>query len=73
MGGSNLGAYTSFNDQVPNLITAVIIYFSGSAKLIKELLARRKKRIAEEAKKPVGKPELLKADADTPDKGGDKQ
>ncbi|MBO4277587.1 MAG: ABC transporter permease [Clostridia bacterium] len=62
MGGSNLGAYTSFNDQVPNLITAVIIYFSGAAKLIKDMLSHKKKQLAEEKMRAVSAPELLKAD-----------
>lgn len=62
MGGSNLGAYTSFNDQVPNLITAVIIYFSGAAKLIKDLLSRKKKQLSEEKMRAVSAPMMLKAD-----------
>ncbi|MBR0230886.1 MAG: ABC transporter permease [Clostridia bacterium] len=62
MGGSNLGAYTSFNDQVPNLITAVIIYFSGAAKLIKDLLSRKKKQLSEEKMRAVSAPVMLKAD-----------
>lgn len=63
MGGSNLGAYTSFNDQIPNIISAVIIYFSGAAKLIKDLLSRRNHRLEEEKKKIIGKPVILSADA----------
>ena len=66
MGGSNLGAYTSFNDQVPYLITAVIIYFSGSAKLIKDILARKRKKKAEAAKIPVVKTEILCVDEKPP-------
>jgi len=62
MGGSNLGAYTSFNDQVPNLITAVIIYFSGAAKLIKDLLSRKKKQLSEEKMRAVSGTVLLNAD-----------
>ena len=39
-GGSNLAAHTSFNEYVSPLIVAVIIYFAGASKLIKDLLAR---------------------------------
>ncbi|MBR6053433.1 MAG: ABC transporter permease [Clostridia bacterium] len=41
-GGSNLSAYTSFNEYVPDLIIAVIIYFAGASKFIKDLLKRGK-------------------------------
>lgn len=41
VGGSNLAAQTSFNEYVSPLIVAVIIYFSGASKLIKDLLAKR--------------------------------
>ncbi|MBQ9468904.1 MAG: ABC transporter permease [Clostridia bacterium] len=43
VGGSNLAAQTSFNEYVSPLIVAVIIYFAGFSKLIKELLGRRKR------------------------------
>ena len=43
VGGSNLAAKTSFNEYVSPLIVAVIIYFAGFSKLIKELLGKRKK------------------------------
>lgn len=46
VGGSNLAGQTSFNEYVSSLIVAVIIYFAGFAKFIKELLNKRmKKRI----------------------------
>ena len=41
VGGSNLAAQTSFNEYVSPLIIAVIIYFSGASKLIKDLLAKK--------------------------------
>ena len=41
VGGSNLSAQTSFNEYVSPLIVAVIIYFSGASKLIKDLLAKK--------------------------------
>ena len=72
MGGSNLGAYTSFNDQVPNLITAVIIYFSGAAKLIKDMLSRKKQKLAEEKMRAVSTTEMLKDDeTETPPEAPD--
>ena len=43
VGGSNLAAQTSFNEYVSSLIVAVIIYFAGFSKFIRELLVRRKK------------------------------
>ncbi len=42
IGGSNMAASTSFNEYVSPLIVAVIIYFAGASKLIKDILARRK-------------------------------
>ena len=42
-GGFNLGVFTSFNEYVSDLIVALIIYFAGFAKFIKDLLARRRK------------------------------
>lgn len=46
VGGSNLAAQTSFNEYVSSLIIAVIIYFAGFAKFIKDLLSRKKKEKA---------------------------
>ncbi|MBQ7475527.1 MAG: ABC transporter permease [Clostridia bacterium] len=43
-GGSNLAAYTSFNEYVSPLIIAVIIYFAGASKLIKDLLGKRSRK-----------------------------
>ena len=43
-GGSNLAAQTSFNEYVSQLIVAVIIYFAGFSKLIKDVLNRKKKK-----------------------------
>ena len=45
-GGSNLAAQTSFNEYVSSLIIAVIIYFAGFSKFIKDLLSRKKKEKA---------------------------
>ncbi|MBR5411319.1 MAG: ABC transporter permease [Clostridia bacterium] len=42
-GGSYLNGKTSFNEYVPQLIVAVIIYFAGFSKLIKDFLGRKKK------------------------------
>ncbi|MBQ6262240.1 MAG: ABC transporter permease [Clostridia bacterium] len=55
-GGSNLAAHTSFNEYVSPLIVAVIIYFAGASKLIKDLLARgahKKRKVAAAAAEPV--------------------
>ncbi len=49
-GGSNLASQTSFNEYVSSLIVAVIIYFAGFSKFIKDLLAKKKK---EPKKDPV--------------------
>lgn len=43
VGGSNLAAQSSFNEYVSPLIVAVIIYFSGFSKLIKELISKARK------------------------------
>ena len=60
MGGSNLAAYTSFNEYVSPLIIAVIIYFAGASKLIKDILGKR-------AKARKAQPEAAKdAEAPTP-------
>lgn len=41
-GGANLAMQSSFNEYVSQLIIAVIIYFAGFAKFIKDLLDRKK-------------------------------
>ena len=51
VGGSNLAAQTSFNEYVSPLIVAVIIYFAGFSKLIKDLLAKQLKKAAIKADK----------------------
>ncbi|MBR6916664.1 MAG: ABC transporter permease, partial [Clostridia bacterium] len=43
VGGSNLAAQSSFNEYVSPLIVAVIIYFAGFSKLIKDLIAKIRK------------------------------
>lgn len=65
VGGSNLAAKTSFNEYVSPLIVAVIIYFAGFSKLIKELLSKRKK---EKAPPKIPDQPYLKSE-----KGGDKK
>ncbi len=45
VGGSNLAAQTSFNEYVSPLIVAVIIYFAGFSKFIREKLEGRKKTL----------------------------
>ena len=46
-GGFNLAGYTAFNEYVSNLIVAVIIYFAGFSKFIKEFIFNRKSKKAE--------------------------
>ena len=41
-GGYNLAGFTAYNEYVSDLIIAVIIYFAGFSKLIKDLLSKRK-------------------------------
>ncbi|MBO4367060.1 MAG: ABC transporter permease [Clostridia bacterium] len=75
IGGSNMAASTSFNEYVSPLIVAVIIYFAGASKLIKDILARRKVTV-ENAKdtrfapepEPSPSPgvEMLSAEEETP-------
>ncbi|MBP5230504.1 MAG: ABC transporter permease, partial [Clostridia bacterium] len=60
-GGSNMAASTSFNEYVSPLIVAVIIYFAGASKLIKDILARRK-ATAENTKDTRFAPEVPPAD-----------
>ncbi len=66
VGGSNLSAQTSFNEYVSPLIVAVIIYFSGFSKLIKDMIARSgKKKIPKDTRfKPEDYPEPVE---DKPD------
>ena len=42
-GGFNLAGFTSFNEYVSDLIIAIIIYFAGFSKLIRDLLSNVKK------------------------------
>ncbi len=41
-GGYNLAGFTAYNEYVSDLIIAVIIYFAGFSKLIKDLLSKRR-------------------------------
>ena len=56
-GGYNLAGYTAYNEYVSDLIIAVIIYFAGFSKLLRELLSRRKKAKAVVAEESVIKQE----------------
>lgn len=42
-GGFNLAGYTAFNEYVSDLIIAMIIYFAGFSKLIRDILSKRNK------------------------------
>ncbi len=48
-GGYNLAGFTAYNEYVSDLIIALIIYFAGFSKLIKDLLSRRKAARVSEA------------------------
>lgn len=48
-GGFNLSGYTGYNEYVSNMIVAVIIYFAGFSKLIRDLLNRKREKKAREA------------------------
>ncbi len=41
-GGFNLAGYTAFNEYVSDLIIAMIIYFAGFSKLIRDILSRKR-------------------------------
>ena len=51
-GGYNLAGFTAYNEYVSDLIIAVIIYFAGFSKLIKDMLSRRKAKASEVTAKP---------------------
>ena len=46
-GGYNLAGFTAYNEYVSDLIIALIIYFAGFSKLIKDMLSRRKAKKAD--------------------------
>lgn len=48
-GGFNLSGYTGYNEYVSNMIVAVIIYFAGFSKLIRDFLNRKREKKAREA------------------------
>ena len=50
-GGYNLAGFTAYNEYVSDLIIAVIIYFAGFSKLIKDLISRKKAAKASKAAK----------------------
>ena len=50
-GGYNLAGFTAYNEYVSDLIIAVIIYFAGFSKLIKDLISRKKVAKASKAAK----------------------
>ena len=49
-GGFNLAGFTSFNEYVSDLVVALIIYFAGFSKFIKDLLSKKRKAKEAEAK-----------------------
>ena len=51
-GGYNLAGFTSYNEYVSDLIIALIIYFAGFSKLIKDIISRRRSAKAVETVKP---------------------
>ena len=67
VGGSNLAMQTNFNEYVSSLMVAVIIYFAGFSKFIRELLVRRRKK-QDAASPPVS---LHREDFGEPDGKGD--
>lgn len=67
-GGSNLSAQTPFNEYVSELIAAMIIYFAGFSKFIKERLARR---TAEKAQAPLSASDANDSSADSADGNDD--
>ena len=72
-GGSYLSGKTAFNEYVPQLIVAVIIYFAGFSKFIKDYLNKKAKKkeapaAAQQESKPAA-PEI----ADASGKDGDKE
>lgn len=48
-GGFNLAGYTAFNEYVSDLIVAVIIYFAGFSKFIKDFITERQAKKEEKA------------------------
>ncbi len=58
-GGYNLAGFTAYNEYVSDLIIALIIYFAGFSRLIKDILSRRKavKVAGGAAENTVEKPE----------------
>lgn len=52
-GGFNLSGYTQFNEYVSNLIVAVIIYFAGFSKFIKDIIGARQKKIDDAREKEM--------------------
>lgn len=67
-GGSNLSAQTPFNEYVSELIVAMIIYFSGFSKFIKEFYAAR---AARSKKAPNGGLDAADAGNDSENSEGD--
>lgn len=63
-GGYNLAGFTAYNEYVSDLIIAVIIYFAGFSKLIKDMLSKRKAKAAEPTNAEVEKEEKTKEEED---------
>ncbi len=70
-GGANLAAQTSFNEYVSSLIVAVIIYFAGFSRFIRDLLAKRRKK-KEEAAPPDDRRREDSGERDAKDADGKK-
>ena len=67
-GGYNLAGFTAYNEYVSDLIIAVIIYFAGFSKLIKDLLSRRKAAKAEKADVAIKADDATQAGKEEDDK-----
>jgi len=63
-GGYNLAGFTAYNEYVSDLIIAVIIYFAGFSKLIKDMISRRKVKQAEVVAPDDGEKETKKEEED---------
>lgn len=69
VGGSNLAAQSSFNEYVSPLIVAVIIYFAGFSKLIKDMLNKAKhKKVPPKLGYPKEDDPAIVTAQDTPEK-----
>lgn len=63
-GGFNLSGYTGYNEYVSNMIVAVIIYFAGFSKLIRDFLNRKREKKSREASVVAHTEDTALADGD---------